>query len=421
MGTMEVGSLRMQYFLLYAVIGAYLPYMPVHMHELGFADWQIGWVLGVYGLAVMVTPTFVTHLADRHISHRTLLRIGFVATALALAALALCDSFAALIVWSLVFSIVYTPTFSLSDGMTFSAFEQVTRRGGRPPTYHKIRIWGSFGFIAPSVTIFFVLHLTDLHSVVALWTGAAFAAAAAIGSFLLPHTGPESSAEVELPSAAAWRTLRHAPSVHLIVPLVILFIAINMYYAFYSVYLGELGIDRQWVGLILNLGVAAEIVLMLFSGTLLRRFGVRGVLVMAAAAMALRMALLAMFPLPGVVIGSQLLHAPIVIGLYLVPPMYLNHKATASFRNSIQGLYVMICYGGTRFVGSILGGYVSQISLQTTFACAGALSLIATAWLLVAFRDPPVCEAIRRQHEKPVITPAPTPHVTLRSIWRRRE
>jgi PPP family 3-phenylpropionic acid transporter len=114
---------------------------------------------------------------------------------------------------------------------------------------------------------------------------------------------------------------------------------------------------------------------------------------------------------PSVVIGSQLLHAPIVIGLYLVPPMYLNHKATASFRNSIQGLYVMICYGGTRFLGSILGGYVSQISLQTTFTCAGVLSLIASAWLILAFRDQPVCEAIRRQHEKPINIPAPTPEV----------
>ncbi|QNN21440.1 MFS transporter [Planctomycetales bacterium ZRK34] len=404
---MEIGWLRVQYFLLYAVIGSYLPYMPVHMHELGFADWQIGWVLGVYGLAVMITPTFVTHLADRHFSHRALLRIGFATTGAALAATALCDSFAALIVWSLIFSIVYTPTFSLNDGMTFGTFEQIARRGQRPPTYHTVRIWGSFGFIAPSVTIFFVLHFTDLHSVVALWTGAAFAVLAAIGSFMLPHTGPEASTEVELPSAAAWRTLRRAPAVHLIVPLIILFIAINMYYAFYSVYLGELGIDRQWVGLILNIGVATEIVLMLFSGALLRRFGVRGVMVMAAGAMTLRMALLAAFPVPGIVIGSQLLHAPIVIGMYLLPPMYLNHKASASFRNSIQGLYVMICYGGTRFVGSILGGYVSDFSLRTTFTCAGALSLIATAWLFLAFRDQPVCEAIRRQHEKPINTPAP--------------
>jgi len=404
---MRFGWIRLQYFLHYAVIGAYLPYMPVHLRELGFADWQLGWILGVYGVAVMVMPTLITHLADRHIGHRAMIGIGFGASGLVLAAITQVDQFFVLMALSLLFSVCYTPMFSLTDGLTFSAFNKLERDGDRPPPYVSMRIWGSFGFMAPAMAIFFVLRFTDIPAVGAIGVAAVCALTAAGMSRLLPNTKPQADRHAELPSASALRAMRRPPVVHVVIPLMLLFLAINMYYAFYSVYLGDLGIAHEWVGLIVNLGVVAEIVLMLFAAPMLKRFGVRGLFILGAASMTARMALLAMWPTATIAIVSQLFHAPIVLALYLLPPMYLNQKAGDSFRNSIQGLYGMICYGATRLTGSILGGYTSEISLQTTFAAAAGLSLIATLWFAWFFRDQPTCATIRRQHGIPA--PASVP------------
>src|SRR5690606_18285366 len=75
---MNSGAFKLQFFLLYAIIGAYLPYVPVFLrHDLAMPDHQIGWVTGCYGLAVVVAPPIVAALADRRVPGRTLLAIGY--------------------------------------------------------------------------------------------------------------------------------------------------------------------------------------------------------------------------------------------------------------------------------------------------------------------------------------------------------
>ena len=54
---MRTAGFKLHYFLLYAVVGAYLPYVPVFLgHDLVLQDPQIGWVVGGYGLAVLLAP-----------------------------------------------------------------------------------------------------------------------------------------------------------------------------------------------------------------------------------------------------------------------------------------------------------------------------------------------------------------------------
>jgi PPP family 3-phenylpropionic acid transporter len=402
---------RVHYMLLYGTIGAFLPYMPLYLNQRGLADWQIGWVLGLFGVAVMIMPGVMTHLADRRLGNRGLIVRGMTVAAGGLLLLSLAGSFPAVLAASAVFYIGFTPLISLTDGLTFAAMQRLRDAGHPAPPYHRVRIFGSMGFMLPAALLFFLLRYTAATGQTAILTAAALAATAALIARKLPGSEPAQPAggATTAPSARAWGTLLRPPVLGFVGPLFLLFMAVAMFYAFYPRYLQELGIAEEWAGLIVNIGVAAEIGLMLFSGRLLVGLGVKGVIALGAAAMILRLGLLTAVPTIPVALGTQLLHAPIVLCLYLVPPMYLNAKAAPAFRNSIKGLYGVLCFGLARLLGSVVGGYAAELGLRHAFGLGAGLAVVAAAWLVLGFEDKPACADVRRQHAEPFDSTVPEP------------
>lgn len=386
---MRFGWIRLHFALVYAVAGAYMPYLPVYLgSDLGMPDAQIGWVSGAYGLSVLVAPALFTSLADRSLSGRTIIALAALLACAALLGLALADSFAAVLPLAFVFSLFYTPLFALLDGLAFSAIAAAER----PPPYERLRVWGSLGFMVPAVVLFFALH-AGAAGRAAVLAAAVAAGLAAVAALALPRFTPPERAP-GLASLAAWHALRGASTRALLLALGLLFASISVFYAFYGRLLVAVGIDPQWVGLAVNLGVLVELPLVFAASALLRRFTVRTLMLVGAAALTVRMALLATAD-PVVAVASQVLHGPAVVALYVLPPMILNLKAEPGLRNSVQGLYAMLCFGVARLVGSVAGGYAAEIELRWAFALAAALALAATVCLALAFRDPDIDAALR--------------------------
>lgn len=437
MKPVRFGSIRLHYLLAYAIVGAYMPYLPVFLGgDLGMPDWQIGWVAGMYGMAVILSPPIVTYLADRRFSGRTLIGLAYALTGCALLALAFARGFVAVLLISVAFSMVYTPMFALLDGLTFSA-SAAARHDGQPvPPYDRIRVWGSLGFMIPAFVLFFALRAGAASGRAAIFAAAVAAGLGLLCIPLLPRLAPgggkpatstpvpatsltalvldpgapvpadsltapvsadslsssgapvPADSSAPLPDATAWDVLRRSPTRDLLIPLGLLFAAISVFYGFYARLVLEVGIDPSWVGLVMNLGVLSELPLMFAAGPLLRRFSLRSLILFGAACLVVRMLLLATIADPRVTVASQLLHGPVVVAIYLIPPMYLNLKAPAGARNSVQGLYAMICFGVARLLGSVAGGYAAGLGLAWAFGLGAVLAAAALLWLWLRFFDP---------------------------------
>jgi PPP family 3-phenylpropionic acid transporter len=387
-------AIRLHYLLVYAALGAYTPYLPVFLgQDLGMHDAQIGWITGVYGLSVILGPPLVTYLADRLFSGRSLIAFAYFASALALVALALADQFIPVFLLSFAFSVAYTPLLALIDGLAFAAIAATTGTGARPPRYDRLRLWGSLGFMVPAFVLFFVLQAGAASGRAAIVAAAVASALGALCSPWLPRLAPEP--HERLPGAAAWQVLRGRPTRDLVIPLGLLFAAISVFYAFYAPRVLDVGIDPTWVGLVMNLGVLAELPLVFALGPLLRRFSLRNLVLFGALCLTLRMTLLAAVADPLVTIASQVLHGPVVVALYLIPPMYLNLKAQPGVRNGVQGLFTMLCFGVARLLGSVAAGYAAEVDLAWAFVLGALLSAIAVAWLWLRFHDSAADTALR--------------------------
>ena len=290
---MHFGAIRLHFLVAYAIVGAYMPYLPVFLgDDLGMPDWQIGWVAGMYGLAVILSPPIVTYLADRRVSGRTLIGTAYALAAVALACLSLAHGFLAVVLLSLVFGMVYTPLFALLDGLTFSAMALERAAERRPPPYDRLRVWGSFGFMIPALVLLFALQAGGASGTAAIVAAAVAASVGLLTTPLLPRLDPEAR-DLALPGAAAWHVLRARPTRDLVIPLGLLFAAIAVFYGFYARLVTAAGVDPAWVGLVINLGVVSELPFMFAAGPLLRRFSLRSLLLFGAACLAVRMLLLA--------------------------------------------------------------------------------------------------------------------------------
>ena len=398
---MRFFAIRLHYLLVYAVLGAYMPYLPVFLgRDLGMHDAQIGWITGIYGLSVILGPPLITYLADRLFSGRSLIALAYLAACIALVGLSLADDFFTVLLISLGFSMVYTPLFALLDGLAFSAIAVTLAAGARPPPYDRLRLWGSLGFMIPAFVLFFVLQAGAASGRAAIVAAAVAAGLGALCSFWLPRLIPEP--RERLPGAAAWQVLRRPPTRELVIPLGLLFAAISVFYAFYARRVLDVGIDPAWVGLVMNLGVLAELPCLFAAGPLLRRFSLRSLILFGALCLMLRLALLAAISDPLVIIASQVLHGPVVLAIYLIPPMYLNLKAPPGVRNGVQGLYAMLCFGLARLLGSVAAGYAAEVDLAWAFVLGSCLSALAFTWLWLRFHYPEADAALRIHNPAPV-------------------
>ena len=83
-----------------------------------------------------------------------LLRIIFTISGVALVSLYFAQAFWPILVLFAVYSLAFAATTSLQDGLNFLVQQQRIADGATTSPYHKTRVWGTVGFILPSLFLF---------------------------------------------------------------------------------------------------------------------------------------------------------------------------------------------------------------------------------------------------------------------------
>src|SRR5690606_35734946 len=97
-----------------------------------------------WGLAILLTPVLVTLLADAHLENRTLLAASFCLTALGLAWMLAAEGFWPILIAHGVMTMALAPVLPVQDGLFF---RQQQRLG--EGAYHRVRVYGTLGYIVP--------------------------------------------------------------------------------------------------------------------------------------------------------------------------------------------------------------------------------------------------------------------------------
>jgi PPP family 3-phenylpropionic acid transporter len=248
--------------------------------------------------------------------------------------------------------------------------------------YGKLRVFGSAGFIVTALVLQSIPHFDKSppwRFAVYMGTGAAVFCASLL---ILPSSGAARSARIRSPSGE-----RRAIDPIFLLGLAIIAlgrIAMAPITSFLSLYVVD---DLKWnaVGALWALSACAEMPLMVIAVRIIRRTGPMGAIAIASGAVALRLAIYAVFPSPGGVVAGQLLHS-LCYGLFQPAAVaFVALRVPPEQRSRGMAAFTSLGVGLPTFLGSSLGGVIVQaagyrvlFASYTVFALASVALYIAT-------------------------------------------
>ncbi|WP_414830239.1 MFS transporter [Alteromonas sp. H39] len=338
--------LAITYWLYFGQLGVLVPYLGIFLDGRGFSSAEIGELFAVITLARIIGPSLWASIADKTGKSLSVLRLGCFLTVISFSSVFLFNGF-----WGLTLSfglmmMFWTAVLPQLEVITMQSVAE-TRIG-----YGQIRLWGSIGFIVLTVALGKALdHFTTdapVYASIGVLTLLFFS------SLLLRQPAIKTTATEQ--SGNLWQFVKQRPFIVFLVSASLLQISFGAYYGFFALYMRDLGYSGQQTGLLIALGVLAEIGIFLIAGKLISRVGVWGLLMACMVLTAVRWYALADFAHSGwVVMLTQLIHA-LSFGLtHATSVHFIHHFFPQSFHSRGQAIYISIAFG----MGGALGNYLA--------------------------------------------------------------
>lgn len=392
--TALMSRLSMMMFLQYAIWGAWLPlmYQFLSRHR-GFTDGEIGWLFMIGGVGAVFAPFIAGQIADRYFNTEKYLAISHIVGGVLVWQLAWIESYWLFFAFSLLYSLIYSPTLALTNSLSFHHLPDRDRDFG------KVRLWGTIGWIAVGIGIGqWLLHYhtpenaTDAEALAAHARGImdAFKLSAILGIAMglfcltLPATPPARGAQ----SNAAFEAIgevRRQPLLTLFLIAVPISCIHQFYFVHTSAFLNTFQAGAEDIenlqqtintifgvggGGLMTIGQMSEIAVLGLIPLVAKKLSRKSLLMTGILAYALRMALFAyvdVLPLPAMVtlIAGVALHG-LCFGCFIfIAFMVVDEQTTSDVRASAQSLFGLVVFGIGIIVGSIVAGYIGDWARAT--------------------------------------------------------
>ena len=279
-----------------------------------------------------------------------------------------------------LFSFFFRTSVPLIDAWTL---DHLSQNNG---DYGRIRSWGSVGYMIPLIVSVFIFSSSAggrAEDLLPMFFGVSvFRIIAAIQANFLPDYS------LERRKKNSWQSLDiylHPFALTFFFSVFIRSFVFAPYFAFFNIYLDQIGIADNMKGLPWIVAVGAEVIMIAFSGNLIKRFGAVSAIIVAFVAMAIRLFVLANTPSWGVILAIQLLHGFTFGAYHPAAIRIINQITPESFRATGQTLVSVVGATGG-ILGSIAGAvWAESHGYSALFRNLGFSSIIATAVMSAAF------------------------------------
>ncbi len=355
------------YVTLYVAVAAYAPYLQQYYQSLGISLGTIG-ALAAFASAVALlsSPTWGA-LHDRYPTSRLFLPLAAGIGAVGAIGLATVGASPLLIPSAAAFS---TGLAGLGPMMDVRVLDMA---GTDRTRYGRIRVWGSISFMVCTPIIGLAIG--------ANYRGLFFVAvplilASGLATMLLPgRAGGVRGASLR---RAPGRVLGHRPIALYLIGAFVGMTAVFSQYAFFSIYLRDLGASSDQIGLAWSSQAALEIPSMMFFPQLSRRFGTERLIVVGMAIMTFRLILNVVFVSPTILIAGSLIQGA-GYGLVLIGGVaFVSRQAPKGTAATAQGILNAVTFSLSSIVGSGIGGQIAGwITIRGLYAITAGLGALA--------------------------------------------
>ncbi|HEX5836637.1 MAG TPA: major facilitator superfamily domain-containing protein 6 [Anaerolineales bacterium] len=333
------------YFLYFAALSSFMPFIVLFYQALQFNGTQIGLLTGIPPLITLVAAPFWTGVADASRRHRLIMSLGIAMAVALVLLLQTLNGFVLIFITIVIFNFFFSPVASLSDSATIAMLGE--DRG----MYGRIRLGGTIGWgvVAPIAGALVENYGLKL----AFW---GFSALMFVNFFIVQKMVHDVT---EQGSSNHGGVRYFLTSRRWILFLLLAFLGgLGSFSAasYLFPYMAEMGASETIMGLALTLSTMTELPIFFFGNRLVKRFGSQGLLMLSLILIGLRSLLYALVSAPFAVLIVQMLGGTVFPALWLAGVTYADEHAPPGLKSTAQGLFGAMTFGFGSAVAGFVGG-----------------------------------------------------------------
>jgi PPP family 3-phenylpropionic acid transporter len=366
------------YFFYFALLGAWLPFWPLYLEDLGFNAEDIGYLAGIMMATKIIAPNLWGWVADVTGRRMLVIRIGSLVALMVFFGIFFKQSFWWMAAVIAGYSFFWNAVLAQFEVATLSHLE------GQYQRYSQIRVWGSIGFI---IAVALLGLYFDYYSVSILpWIITFLLAGIWLSSLTVEEKTRTETKHKHKPSLGS--VLKKPPVIAFLITCFLLQVSHGPYYTFFSVYLEDYGYSRTVTGLLWSLGVLAEVVVFIFMHKLLQRFTLRQIMLASLVLSVARWLLIGFFADNWfILIFSQCLHAASFGSYHAFAVEMVRRYFGGGLEGQGMALYSGLSFGAGGAAGAILSGWLWEGDPELTFILAAIVCLLALVISLLIPRE----------------------------------
>ncbi len=352
------------YFISYSVVS----FLPKYFGEIGLSDSLIGLLLSIPAIAgVCIQPVWGA-LTDRVRLKRVLIAGLLAMLAIACFMLDRLTTFWPLLICLALYSILQLPIAPIYATISLEYTREIGKR------YGPIRLVGTMGYQAGALLTGVLLQgsLVGIYRLL----GLVMIASCGIACFMPPVRGHQHGRS-KVPITAL---LRDKQLILLVSMIFIGTVTSQFYLSFFAKHLGDLHIDNATTGLMLFVSVFLELPFLLFADKLASKMSIWNWVLLGFGFNAARWIGIALSKSVLPIILFQIPAVTVMACFEYMPAVYVNQRVPKELKGSAQNALMLVSFGISKVVGSLLGGLISeQVGIPAVFAGNGLMMILAFA------------------------------------------
>ncbi|MGD9185953.1 MAG: MFS transporter, partial [Desulfobacterales bacterium] len=262
----------------------------------------------------------------------------------------------------------YAPIISFLEAFTMDQLAY------RKEIYGTLRVWGSIGFILVVVGLgraidFFPIRLT----VVLILVGSLLQT---VGALQMPGSTSDRIPFLH----PTFGSLLNRRVILFLTSGFLMLVSHGAYYGFFSIHLENLGYSRTFIGLAWALASLAEILVMVKSEIIFKRYALEKVMVFSFAVAAIRWVVLFFARAPALILSAQVLHAATYGMFHIASILCIDRLAPKQAKTVGQAVNNAVQYGLGLMVGFFLNGFLyERIGSAVLFMMSAGIALAGGA------------------------------------------